>query len=177
VVATKPVDTTPAVKATVDPGPAVAVSAKPAEKVKIQEVPIEVKSAFLQAAEVRAGQNLERVDVDMLKFSYDHVFSSTEMKLLGSSLKVFTERKALEEMRQYDKLGTREGPVPLTFVKFLIDDQNHQGLFNLTGVLKEKFWVMNDIDSKFKPAIEFAELKNDASTGNTWQLYILRAEE
>jgi hypothetical protein len=140
------------------------------------EVAVIEKTAFLQASEVRVGQNLDRVDVDMLKFRYDYVFSMAELQLLSDSLKDYVARGALEEMRAWDKLGEKEAPVPLTFLKYLIDSENHQGLYNVTGVLGEKFWVINDID-KFKNLnSEYIELKNDASTGNSWQLFVLRPE-
>ncbi len=145
--------------------------------IKAPEVKVEVKSAFLQAAEILHADNLDIVDVDMLKFSYDYVFSREELQLLEGTLKTFTQRKALEEMRAFDKLGSKEAAVPLTFIKFLIDSQNHQGLYNLVGVLSERFWVKNDIDLRLKKNVEFCELRNDASTGNTWQIYVRRAEE
>lgn len=165
----------PAVVAAVPaPAPVVEVVApKPKPK---PEVVAEAKTAFLQAAEVRQGQNLDRVDVDMLKFRYDYVFSMAELQLLSTTLKDYTSRTALEEMRSWDKLGGKEAPMPLTFLKYLIDVQNHQGLYNVVGVLGEKFWVINDVDTKQTPP-EFVELSNDVASGNTWQLYVLRPEE
>ncbi len=79
-------------------------------------------------------------------------------------------------MRTWDKLGTKEDTVLLTSIKYMIDSQNHQGLYNLVGVLSDKFWVLNDIDEKYKPAPEYIEFRNDASTSNAWQIYILRPE-
>lgn len=156
------------------PAPVVeAVAPKPKPK---PEVVAEAKTAFLQAAEVRQGQNLERVDVDMLKFRYDYVFSMAELQLLSTTLKDYTSRTALEEMRSWDKLGGKEAPMPLTFLKYLIDVQNHQGLYNVVGVLGEKFWVINDVDAKQTPP-EYVELSNDVASGNAWQLYVLRPEE
>lgn len=143
---------------------------------KKPEVPVDLKSAFFMASDIRAQQSLARVDVDMLKFRYDHVFSLAELQLLQENLRPYVARAALEEMRAWDKLGSAEAPVPLTFLKYLIDSQNHQGLYNLTGVLGEKFWVFNDVDAKIPNPTEFVELKNDASTGNAWQLFVLLPE-
>lgn len=153
----------------------VVAAVEPKVEVK-KEVAQEIKSAFLQAAEIRSQDSLDRVDVDMLKFRYDYVFSMAELQLLSDSLKDYIKREALEEMRSWDKLGTKEAPVPLTFIKYMIDSQNHQGLYNLVGVLSDKFWVLNDIDEKYKPAPEFIEFRNDASTSNAWQIFILRPE-
>jgi hypothetical protein len=166
VVAEKPVEKPVAV--------AVVVEAPKVEKQP--EVELDIKSAFLQAAEVRYSQNLDLVDVDMLKFNYDYVFSAAELQLLQTSLKTFTQRKALEQMKEGDMLGSSKVGVPLTFIKFLIDSNDHQGLYNLVGVLSDRFWVRNDVDVKLKPPLEYCELRNDATTGNTWQIYIRRPE-
>jgi hypothetical protein len=126
----------------------------------------------LQAAEVRKLQDLDRAEVDMLKFKYDHVFSAAELQLLDGTLKEYTTRSALEEMRSWDKLGTSEAPLPLTFLKFLIDSQNHQGLYNVVGVLGDQFWVSNDIDKN--SGAEYVELKSDSTTNYSWSLSIVR---
>lgn len=176
VAAPKPEPAAPVVAARPVPPPVVEVAPPPKPKPpKKPEVESVAKSAFLQAAEVRRSQFLERVDVDMLKFRYDYVFNVAEMRVLADSLKDFTTREALKEMQTFDKLGTHESPVPLTFLKYLIDSENHQGLYNLTSVLGENFWVTNDVDVKFKPSHEYVELKNDESTARQWQIYLLKA--
>jgi hypothetical protein len=157
--------------------PVVAAVVGPPKIEKVPEVALEDKSAFLQAAEVRQSQNLDLVDVDMLKFNYDYVFSAAELQLLQSSLKNFTQRKALQQMKDGDMLGSKQAAVPLTFIKFMIDSNDHQGLYNLVGVLSDRFWIKNDVDAKLKPPAEFCELRNDATTSNTWQLYIRRPEQ
>lgn len=170
-----PVVVTPTPKPTPTPVAVIEAPVVPApKKPEVEEVP---KTAFLQAAEVRQSQRLARVDVDMLKFRYDYVFSSAEMNLLAHSLKTYTTRQALEEMRDYDKLGSKDAAMPLTFLKYLIDSQNHQGLYNIVNVLGEKFWVTNDIDVKWKPGAEYAELRNDESTGRQWQIYVIQGDE
>ena len=83
-------------------------------------------------------------------------------------------RDALKEMKTFDKLGSEEGPVPLLFLKYMIDMQEHTGLYNLINVLGDEFYVSNEIDSAFKPDSEKVKLINDESTGGKWQLYILR---
>ena len=168
---------TPIVKAGPTPVPApVVVEAPQPKPIKIPEVEAYPKSAFLLASEIRRSQNLERVDVDMLKFRYDYVFNASEMQLLATTLKDYTTREALKEMHTYDKLGSNEQPVPLTFLKYLIDSENHQGLYNLTGVLGDSFWVSNDVDVKWKPRSEFVELKNDEATNRQWQLYLIQVD-
>lgn len=168
-----------------EPAPAVVAKAtepqpepaKPVEVLKPQpvvEIKTPVKSAFLQAAEVRAAQNLSVSPVDMLKLKYDYVFTLHMINNLSEKLKVFMGREALKEMVAYDKLGAKEAPVPLLFIKFMIDMEEHQGLWNLMTVLGNRFYVSNEIDPFYKSETEYVELVNDDSTGNTWQINIIR---
>lgn len=150
------------------------IAAVPVPKKEIVAVKTPMKSAFLQAAEVRESQNLERVEVDMLKLKYDYVFSLNMIQKLSKTLKTYMGREALVEMSTYDKLGTKEGPVPLLFIKFMLDMQEHQGLYNLISILGDTFYVSNEIDGSFKPKAELVQIKNDDSSGRQWQLLILR---
>lgn len=151
--------------------PKVVEAPKPGPIVEIKKP---VKSAFLQAAEIRAQQNLDASEVDMLKLKYDYVFSLHMINSLSEKLKTFMGRDALKEMVAFDKLGSKEGPVPLLFIKFMIDMQEHQGLWNLVTVVGSRFYVSNEIDSYYKPRPEMVELVNNDSTDNTWQIKIVR---
>lgn len=158
-----------------EPSQEVKVSPRPApKKGPVKEIRGPVKSAFLIASEIRQMGDLERVEVDMLKLKYDYVFTLNMINNLSFRLKTFMTREALVEMMTYDKLGTAEGPVPLLFLKFMIDMQEHHGLWNLTAVLGNKFYVSNEIDSAFRPEAELIELLNSEATGNQWQIFILR---
>jgi hypothetical protein len=141
---------------------------------EIIEVKQPNKSAFLQAAEIRISSNLEQVEVDMLKLKYDYVFTLNMLNALSEKLKTFMTREALTEMMAYDRLGSKEGPVPLLFIKFMIDMEEHHGLWNLISVLGEKFYVSNEIDASFKPVPELVALRNNETTGRQWQLFIVR---
>jgi hypothetical protein len=145
----------------------------PVEPPRIVEIKKAMKSAFLQAAELRQSENLDQVRVDMMKLKYDYVFTLNMINNLSEKLKTFMTREALKEMMSFDKLGTKEGPVPLLFIKFMIDMEEHQGLFNLTSILGERFFVTNEIDASFKPKIELIRLSNQEMGGN-WQITILR---
>lgn len=157
--------------------PEVKEAPKPAPvqaKVEVKEIKKPNKSAFLQAVEIRSAQNLEIVEVDMLKLKYDYVFSLNMINTLSERLKTFMTRDALNEMMAYDKLGTKEGPVPLMFIKYMIDMQEHHGLWNILSVLGDKFYVSNEIDSEYSPTPELIQLVNNESTGRQWQIYILK---
>ncbi len=140
----------------------------------IVEIRTPQKSAFLQAAELRTQGNLPRMEVDMLKLKYDYIFTLNMMNNLSKRLKTFMKREALVEMMTYDKLGTSEGPVPLLFLKFMIDMEEHQGLWNLVSVVGERFYVSNEIDAAFNPKPELIQLVNDDSTGRNWQIFIVK---
>ncbi len=144
---------------------------------KNKEVPlllVKAKSAFLQAAESRAQDNLDRQNVDMLKLRYDYIFTLNMLNNLSTRLKSFISREALSEMKNYDKLGSKEAPVPLLFIKYLIDMQEHQGMWNMISVLGNSFYVSNEIDASFKPDPELIEIANNQTTRGQWQLVILR---
>jgi len=133
-----------------------------------------VKSHFYQAAQVLDEYSLLSVEVEMEKFKYDYVFTPKMTRILESSLKKFSSFEGLKEMKEFDSLGTPKGAVPLRFIKFLIDTENHQGLFNMIEVLGDDFYVINDIDDKsLVQAPNRVKLQNDSSTNYQWQIYIL----
>ena len=155
----------------------VKVESKVAEapvKEPVKEIRQPMKSAFLQAAEMRTSQNMDNAEVDMLKLKYDYVFSLNMINTLSERLKTFMTREALQEMTAYDKLGTKEAPVPLLFLKYMIDMQEHHGLWNIISIVGDKFYVSNEIDAAFNPRPEFIQLTNNESTGRQWQIYILK---
>lgn len=154
--------------------PVVAKVEEPVKKKPIKEIEQPVKSAFLIAAELREMGDLDMVEVDMLKLKYDYVFTLNMINTLAERLKTFMTRDALKEMVTYDKLGTKEGPVPLLFLKYMIDMEEHHGLWNILAVLGDKFYVSNEIDAGFTPKIELVQLMNNETTGRQWQFYILK---
>jgi hypothetical protein len=143
-------------------------------KKEIVEISGPVKSAFLQAAEFRQTQNSNSVEVDMLKLKYDYVFTLNMINNLSSKLSKFMGRDALTEMVKFDKLGSKDGPVPLLFLKFMIDMQEHTGLYNLVNIVGSEFYVSNEIDAEFKTKVERIKIVNNESTGRQWQIYVLK---
>ena len=156
------------------PEPVVAKVEEPEKKRPVKEIQQPVKSAFLLAAEIREMGDLDQVEVDMLKLKYDYVFTLNMINTLSERLKTFMTRDALKEMTTYDKLGTKEGPVPLLFLKYMVDMEEHHGLWNILAVLGDKFYVSNEIDAAFSPKVELVQLVNNETTGRQWQFYILK---
>jgi hypothetical protein len=130
-------------------------------------------SAFQIARKKLLEQKLSRSPVDMIKFRFDHIFSMVELDYFQQALGEYTSRIALEEMKKYDKLGSSEGCLPLSFLKFLLDAQNHQALFNLQGVIGKNFWVENDLDEEGKKNCDFLELDFQTQSNQGWQLILL----
>ncbi len=166
----------PSVVKTPEKKPLPAIVKRPSTPVKkeVVEITEKQKSAFLQAAELRQAQSLDQVEVDMLKLKYDYVFSLGMLTKLSERLKGFMTREALKEMMKFDKLGTQAAPVPLLFIKFMIDLEEHTGLYNIITVLGEDFYVSNEIDSSFKPVPERIRLVNSESTNRQWQIYVIK---
>lgn len=147
----------------------------PVEAPKVEEKPkVEIKkTAFLSSAEVLESQGLSLTFVDMRKFKYDFIFSFKMLKELEEPLKAYTSLKALKEMKKHDKLGTKNGPVPLIFVKYLVDTNRHHGIYNMINTLGDEFHVFNDIDELNPYKSHLIKLLNDVTTRNRWQIIIL----
>ena len=109
----------------------------------------------------------------MKLFKDDFVFTPKMLEVLEEPLKDYETRQALEDMKVFDKLGTQKEPVRLTFIKYFIDRNSHQGLYNIIAILGKSFWVKNDIDNRSRPT--YVELKNDQSTENKWVLVIKKS--
>ncbi len=130
-------------------------------------------SAFKEAVVLQEQTGYTSVDVNMLKFKYDFLFSLNLKKLLDENLKIYVTREGLAEMKKRDGLGTTKGPLPLLFLKYLIESDKHQALYNMTAILGDEFYVVNDVDKvKTKPYSRI-RLKNDESTNNNWQVSII----
>lgn len=129
-------------------------------------------SEFEYAVVELKDKNLSTYTLDMDKFRDDFEFTSEMVAELSGPIKKFQTRSALNDMKSYDLLGKMEAPVGLIFLKFLIDTDNHQGLYNIVSVLGSKFYVSNDLENKTVPY--YVELKNDALTNNRWTIILLK---
>ena len=141
----------------------------------VVEIPEPVKpkiSEFERAVHEFEEKKLSTLTINMDQFRDDFEFTPQILADLALPIKKFQTRAALTDMKSFDKLGDVEAPVGLVFLKYLIDTDNHQGLFNIQSVLGEKFYVYNDIENKERPV--FIELKNDRSTNNRWQITIVK---
>tara|TARA_R110000868_G_scaffold117600_8_gene312290 strand:+ start:3753 stop:5312 length:1560 start_codon:yes stop_codon:yes gene_type:complete len=127
-------------------------------------------SAFEYAYKIHRN-GFEPIDVDMIRFSSEGRFSARVVEKLADALKQYQTRKALQDMKVADELGTLREPVRLMFLKFLIDQDQHQGLWNIVNVIGEEFYVINDLDGVRIPV--WIKLRNDRSTAFAWQITII----
>lgn len=161
------------------PKPIVVVE-KPVEIPKPIPVPVEVVieppkpkiSEFESVLMEIDEKNLASLSLNMDRFREDFEFSNQMITELATPIKKFQTRAALTDMKSYDNLGSTDAPVGLIFLKYLIDTDNHQGLYNIITVLGDKFYVINDIEKKERPVL--VELKNDSSTRNRWQIILMK---
>ncbi|PIK15048.1 hypothetical protein [Halobacteriovorax sp. JY17] len=142
-----------------------------AEPVKLPEKIIIKVSAFEQAVRNLLELKLTVSTVNMGKMKSDFVFSDTMVEALKTPLKDYQTREALSDMKKYDGLGQRTEPMRLIFLKYLIENHLHQGLYNIVSIVGERFWLLNDIDGKTEPV--YAEILNNESTNYKWQINIL----
>ena len=117
------------------------------------------------------GPQLSQV-VNMVKFKNDFEFTDAMTKALKEPLVDFQTRQGLADMKRWDKLGSKTEPVRLIFLKFLIDNNLHTGLYNIVAVLGKHFYVVNDIDGIKDPV--YTGLKNDESTKYQWTLTLYK---
>ena len=129
-------------------------------------------SSFHQAVEFRKKFNLDSLTLDMERFKYDYLFTITIKEKLDPIVKKFGRFQALSEMKKHDSLGAKKAPVPLVYIKYLIEQNSDQLLFNLINVIGEKFYILNDIDKGIKEPVRI-KLYNNEQSKYRWQIEIL----
>lgn len=108
---------------------------------------VDTRSAFYLASIELKNSSNTKIKVDMQKFRQDYVFTPEIKKKVENIFNTYKTRQALEDLKEFDKLGTKDEPVRLLFLKFLIDQNEHQGLFNVKSILGDHFFVTNDLDN------------------------------
>lgn len=147
--------------------------APPVVVVVPEPIPEVVKrSAFAKAYDKLMESQSTKVAVDMRTFKDDFLFTDKMKMALAEPLKDYQTREALNDMFTYDLLGTKVEPFRLMFLKFLIDSDMHQGLFNIVSVIGNQFYVLNDIDQEGQAVA--VEIANDKNTNFRWQITLLK---
>lgn len=157
------------------PAPVI-VKEEKVEEVIVVETPKAVEPEVVKLSEFESKVELLKqsktlVTVDMDLFKKDYQFTEEMIALLSANLEKFQTRSAIQEMKAYDNLGSRQAPVGLIFLKYLIDTNNHQGLYNIINVLGDKFYVNNDWEDRIAPHL--IKLVNDEKTKFKWQILLM----
>ncbi|GAB4012087.1 MAG: hypothetical protein Fur0010_07540 [Bdellovibrio sp.] len=139
-------------------------------------VPTPVPSAVQIAInKLVANPKLDMVEVNMRDFRDDFVFTPIVKSKLEGRMKSYQTREALQEMKEFDKLGSKDQPMSLIFLKLLIDTNNHVGMWNVISILGNPLYVMNDIDPTRE--IVLIELRNGVDTKGKWVIVVHREKK
>ncbi len=131
------------------------------------------RSAFEEALSIYEMFKSDRVAVNMKKMKEDFIFSEESQKIIQNAVYNFQSQKILTVLKSKNNLGSKKGPLRLSFVKYMIDASQHQGLFNLKMVLGDRFFVINDLEEKNEAV--FIELALEEN--NIWQIYIRKVPD
>ncbi len=113
------------------------------------------------------------VSVDLEQAKKEYLFPKKLIKKFNGPLKPFQTLKALKEMKKNDILGSIQTPFSYIFLRYMLDFDLHQGLFNLKSVLGQEFYIVDDIEKKKKPIK--IRLTNNKKTNYQWKLEIVEA--
>lgn len=148
---------------------------RPVPEKEVEEVEEVPSISHFASIVKKVGETGESQGLDMNLFKEDFQFSQRMTEALETPLSAYQTRDALMDMRQYDLLGTQSEPMRLIFLKYLIDFDHHQGLFNIQDIIGERFWILNDIDRD--PVPVKIKLQNNASTHHRWQITVMAQKE
>lgn len=162
---------TPKVVATPKPTPT--PTPKPTPKPTPTPEPLPSEFELANRRMKKKDAKFEMVKMD--QFKKDYVFTPRMITALKGPLQDYQTREALQDMVSYDKLGTIDEPMRLRFLKYLVDQNIHQGLWNIISVIGKEFWVYNDIDDVKSPV--YIRLINDKSTNYKWTFMIIDFEK
>lgn len=119
---------------------------KTEEKVIEPEYVLRRDKIFKKSYDELLSSGNQFVVLDRIAFKYDYVFSPEQLELLKINLESFSSFEAIKEMKERDQMGSYQSPIPLSFIKYLIDSGNYKGIYNLINILGENFWVQNNFD-------------------------------
>ncbi len=117
------------------------------------------------------------IRLDMKQFFSEFPIEQSVKSKLGERLKDFYTQKALSDMKELDQLGSVHAPISLKFLKFLLTENIHQGLFNIQKIFGEQFFVVNDLENKTEAVFITMKLEESIRPGiptpvQYWQLII-----
>ncbi len=128
-----------------------------------------LKSQFNQAEIKRFMSDSQQESINMDAFKKEAVFVENFSDDMQQKIYLYEKKATFLKLRDEEKLGKNNAPLPLSFLKYLIDFNEEQPLNNLVEALGERFFVLNDLEDSGK--IFYIELKRET---NFWQISILK---
>ncbi|WP_412470277.1 MULTISPECIES: hypothetical protein [unclassified Halobacteriovorax] len=147
---------------------------KPKPEPKKPEPVKEIVFSAFETAVLNYEKSKKQTEVAMPSFKDDYKFSKKTLERFNGSLRSYQTRKQLSKMKRVDNLGSLQAPMSLTFIKYLIDYNLHQGLYNMTSILGNEFFVINDLEGRTRP-IKIV-LDNNEETKFRWKIWVTQAE-
>lgn len=149
------------------PAPVIIKPKKVEPVIQIEKLP--TISAFEKAyQEYIVTKNKTGVDMD--QFVVEYPLSEALLAKIVPTITEYSSQEALKEMKEYDHLGSELTPLSLLFIKILLKTKDYHRLFNITKILGNFLFVINDLDDKTIPtSIEFDYDKNDKK----WKIFIV----
>lgn len=129
-------------------------------------------SEFLKSKDYLKVNKLKLLYLNMSDFKYDYLITLKLKNRLDEKLSYFLIRKNLQTIKDNDAFGSIKAPVPLIFIKYMIDYNKHKDLFTFIDVVGDKFYVKNDIDKNDKNPISLIRLENNIKTNFKWQIIL-----
>lgn len=148
--------------------PVIVAKPKP-EPIKV----VEVKKSALTLALEKFNKDKKPTEVNMTYMKTDYKYTKKLLQKFNGPLRPYQTRKALTDMRKLDKLGSLEGPLSFLFLRFLLDHNLHQGLYNIKSILGDNFYIIDDVENLNK--VVKIHLDNSEKTKFKWQVTILEA--
>ncbi len=131
-----------------------------------------IKTQFIQTSMTRFMKDSEKEPINMDLFKKEAVFHEEIGEALLERIDIYCRKTSFQKLRDTESFGTNNSPFPLTFLKFLIDNNDQQSLNNLLEVIGDKFYVINDLEEAKK--VYFIQLKRES---DRWQIYIHKPEK
>lgn len=149
---------------------------KKVEFVVVKEEPkpvvvAEPKKSALTIALAKFRNDKKATEVNMTYMKTDYKYTKKLLQKFNGPLRAYQTRKALTDMKKLDKLGSIESPLSYLFLRFLLDHNLHQGLYNIKSILGDSFYIVDDVENINKTVKIF--LDNSEKTKFKWQLTIL----
>lgn len=134
---------------------------------------VEVKKSALTIALEKFMKDKKATEVNMTYMKSDYKYTKKLLQKFNGPLRPYQTRKALTDMKKLDKLGSLTSPLSFLFLRFLLDHNLHQGLYNIKSILGDSFYIVDDVENLNK--VVRIHLDNSEKTKFKWQLTILEA--